>query len=563
MITISDLFRNLIMDDFDLTNNQQQLWDFVKEVLNRYCDNVEENQREDADINQLLGSRGKLKYLWWGLTYKIFDSMYEVYQLDYSTEPNFSILKQFFEKIDYFYRNSNFTDVENPIYSYMYRHLEEEGIDNFILNSTNTGIIEWNSEGINEYLREIFEINITAVCWTNEYLINNNLNDALSLYKTKKSSNYILPYLAVYAALGFTIHRMKKDLQNRHDFNQNLKSFIKEQFGTISNLYFLFLTPMFHELYDAHYSVGEVSKLYSKYLNSSIKKNFDKDDQNKLVELTKGGWDLTEMIQYEPTFWHFLSSDGRIPEKFTNFINSKLDKNRFDNFESFRYFLLTPCFTEILGKNPFTYKEVGKEFNTLPLHSDGLEGRLVYEILENSENWDEIKIPINKKILNILILRTPKNAQRMESLTDELFITPEMVEYYLSFYIASGYQKQRTILEAAQIAIVGPILYHCIVLEEFIPHKITSMLVKKVGFFEDNDVLNSIEFLFSQTLEQMEEDHVVRKIRKDPTWWREEWGVIVNQQLTKQNLVDFNLIISTIHGRERRLLNFKRLRRFY
>ncbi|KKM03090.1 hypothetical protein LCGC14_1777910 [marine sediment metagenome] len=189
--TVLDLFRRLEIIEFDLKMEKKKLWPFVEKLLNEYCYNVEESiisrwgrdiplslcgtQLNNVGSRELLSIDGKLKYLWWGFTYIIIDSIDNVYQLDYSTEPNFSIediLIQFSKKIDYFYRNSNFTDVENPIYGYMYKHLEDQGIDNFIIETTNNGAVEWNSEGIYSFLREMTTIT-TITAYTTITTINN------------------------------------------------------------------------------------------------------------------------------------------------------------------------------------------------------------------------------------------------------------------------------------------------------------------------------------------------------------------------------------------------------
>lgn len=105
-----------------------------------------------------------------------------------------------------------------------------------------------------------------------------------------------MPYLATYAALGYTIPKIADILQNQHGFKQYLENFesvrkelyqfIELEFGNVSNLFHLFLTPMFYELYNENYEVKEVGKLYSEYLSSKIRKPFY---IRKFIELSSKG----------------------------------------------------------------------------------------------------------------------------------------------------------------------------------------------------------------------------------------------------------------------------------
>ena len=589
-----------IEKDFDWDRNNMLCYFFLTHLIKE-------------DVNNLLSTHGKIQYQWWGFTYRLVDSRTQYYQVGYSTEPDY---RRYYRYLNAVFKRSRhyFTNGKKQIYGYMYQYLKDKGLENFILEYSGDGTIKWDFKKVHSSLKEVFKYEITGVFWSEglmkqaeggqikvgtlreivkigqkqvtrkinieekasraeieaisdkynipEESIGNALNDSIASGKGGASSNFALPYLATYAALGYTIPKITDILQNRHGFKQHLENFesvrkelyhfIEHQFDSVSNLYSLFLTPMFHELYDEHYSMKEVSKLYSGYLNSKTQKPFN---TQKFIELASKGWEPIEMIQYEPSFWHFLGSSEKfyngtygMADKLTSFINRKiipeLDeykhlKTVFQKdkivFEDLKYFLMAPGVIELLTSG-VPYKEVGQHFIT-PLHEDGFGKHIVHRILKKVHHttWDTMRVSINRGLLNQLIISTPEKNQTLEFLASELLLSSETVrKNYLSSYFAFKPNHkpseigrlQWSNLLAAQIAIVGPILYQCYVWE-FNAQEI----IEKISFFENVlDVSRWTTFLFDKIDVKFNQEHL------RPRWWYDNWGVNVDSTKTNKIL---------------------------
>ncbi len=557
------------------------------------------------NVNKLLSTEGKFQYQWWGFTYRLFDVRTQYYQVGYSTEPDFRRYYRYLNAV--FKKNRHyFTNGKKQIYGYMYQYLKDEGLENFILEYSGDGSIKWDFKKVHSSLKEVFKFEITGVFWSEglmkqaeveqikvgtlreivkigqkqvtkkinikekssrdkikaiadkydipKELIGNALNDSIASGKGGTSSNFVLPYLATYVALGYTIPEIADILQNRHGFKQHLANFesvrkelyhfIEHQFDSVSTLYSLFLTPMFYELYDKQYSLKEVSKLYSGYLNSKIQKPFN---TQKFIELASKGWEPIEMIQFEPSFWHFLGSSEKfyngtygMADKLTSFINRKIipELDEYERlktvfhkdkivFEDLKYFLMAPRLIELLTSG-VPYKEVGQQFIT-PMHKNGFGTHMVHRILKKVHHttWDLMRVSINRKLLNQLIISIPEKNQTLDFFANELLISSETVrKNYLSPYFAFKPNHkpseigrlQWSNLLAAQIAIVGPIIYQCYVWE-FNAQEIND----KFGFFENVlDVSRWTTFLFDKIDVKFNQD------RLNPRWWYDNWGVNVD-----------------------------------
>jgi len=626
--TVLDLFRQKRITDFSFISNDRNLWSFVEKSLEKYCTYVERRIEKDLgwdrnnmlcyfflthlnteDLDKLLSTNGKIKYQWWGFTYRIIASMFNVYQVGYSTEPNF---RRYYRYLNAVLQKSRhyFTDGKKQIYGYMYEYLEDRGLENFIIEYYGDGAVKWDFKKIHSTLKKIFKFEITGVFWSeglmkqaeaeqikagtlkkvikdgkkrlirkvnieekaswaeiktilDKYyipsdLIGNALNDPIASKTGSTSSNYTLPYLATYAALGYNIPKIAHILQNQHSFKQHLENFesvrkelyhfIEFEFGGVSNLYSLFLTPIFHELYDKDYTVEEVGKLYSEYLSSKIRKPFYKEI---FIELTSNGWDPTEILSYEPSFWHFLGGSENyynggkgFADKLTKFVNRKFIPEEYKNLKEIfkknkvtstdlKHYLMAPQVLKFL-KERIPWRDVGRHFIT-PHREDGYSEHLIYDILQNvyHSTWTQLKHSINKEILKQMVISTPEKIQTLEYLANRLFITPDSLrknkKYLISYFAFKPNHKpsqinkrQWSYLLSAQIAIVGPILY-----KYYSKCENPQIIAESLGFFENvYDVERWTQFLFSTT-----SDKVLEKYNKKPldsSWWYNTWGVRID-----------------------------------
>ena len=623
--TVLDLFRQKRITDFSFTSIDRNLWSYVEKSLEKYCTYVERRIEKDLgwdrnnmlcyfflthlnteNLDKLLSTDGKIKYQWWGFTYRLIDSRTKYYQVGYSTEPNFRRYYRYLNAV--FQKNRHyFTDGKKQIYGYMYEYLENRGLENFTIEYYGDGAVKWDFKKIHSTLKKGFKFEITGVFWSeglmkqakaeqikagtlkkvikngkkqlirkvnieenaswaeiktilDKYsipsdLIGNALNDPIASKTGSTSSNYILPYLATYTALGYTIPKIADILQNQHGFKKHLENFesvrkelyhfTEVEFDSISNLYSLFLTPMFHELYDKDYTVKEVGKLYSEYLSSKIRKPFYKE---RFIELASKGWDPIEILLYESSFWHWLggsenyyNEEKGLADKLTKFVNRKFIPEEFKNLKEIfkknqvtstdlKHYLMAPQVLKLL-KEGILWRDVGRHFIT-PHRENGYSEHIVYDILQNiyHSTWTELKQSINKKILRQMIISIPEKTQTLEYLAGKLGLSSETLRkennYLISYFAfkptckpSKINRRQWSYLLSAQIAIIGPILYeHCF--EGHSPYSISESL----GFFENiNDVERWTEFLFNTKLDKFAEKYNQRSL--DLSWWYNNWGV--------------------------------------
>ena len=198
---------------------------------------------------------------------------------------------------------------------------------------------------------------------------------------------------------------------------------------------------------------------------------------------------------------------------------------------------MAPRLIELLTSG-VPYKEVGQQFIT-PLHENGFGTHMVHRILKKVHHttWDIMRVSINRKLLNQLIISTPEKNQTLEFFANEMLISSVTVrKNYLFPYFAFKPnhkpseigQQQWSNLLAAQIAIVGPIVYQCYVWE-FNAQEI----IDKIGFFENVlDVSRWTAFLFGKIDVKFNQEHL------NARWWYDSWGVNVDSTITNKILQD-------------------------